>query len=214
MASPVGLAGGSASARSAGSGAAGILYQVGELALCVDISVAPQDDVAGDAVVAGVVPAQGHRVVGCRGGQARGTGGRLRGRHCVRGRAGQRLIIARVVGEGHLHFDGLAFVGIGQGVGAVRRSSDCVVVGQPLVGEGDVLQPVLVCDAGGVCGEGLADPGGTANGRCSRGWAVGYLWLGSKANRLRRRTGQRLIIARVVCEGHMHFDGVTSRQVV
>ena len=42
-----------------------------------------QDDVAGDAVVAGVVPGEGHGVVDI-GGEPRGTGGRLRRR--LRGR--------------------------------------------------------------------------------------------------------------------------------
>ena len=54
---------------------------------------------------------------------------------------------AAVVGKGHLHFDGLAFVGIGQGVSRAGSACDCSVVGQPLVGEGGVRETVSVLDA-------------------------------------------------------------------
>ena len=57
---------------------------------------------------------------------------------------GQRLLVVRVVCEAHLHFDGLAFISVGQGVGAGRRTSDCSVVAQPLVGEGGVC-PARPC---------------------------------------------------------------------
>ena len=67
-----------------GRGAARVRHQFGELALCVGIAVAPQDDVAGDAVVVGVVPGEGHRVVRDLGGESRGRRRRL-GRGCSRG---------------------------------------------------------------------------------------------------------------------------------
>ena len=44
--------------------------------------------------------------------------------HHLRCRAGQRLLVIGVVGEGRPHFDGLAFVGGDQSVGGVRCVRD------------------------------------------------------------------------------------------
>ena len=46
--------------------------------------------------------------------------------------------VALVVGEAHLHLDGLALVGVGQGVGRAGSACDFRVVGKPLVAEGGV----------------------------------------------------------------------------
>ena len=81
-------------------------------------------------------------------------GGRSR-RHRARCGAGQFLVIVGGVGEGDLHLDGLARVGIGQGVGGSGCPVDLSVVGQPLVGEGSVAEAVGVGYASGVDGQGL-----------------------------------------------------------
>ena len=54
-----------------------------------------------------------------------------------------------------MHLDGLALVGGNKDVGASGCPVDLGVISQPLVGEGHVVQPVGVFDAGGVGGEGL-----------------------------------------------------------
>ena len=88
------------------------------------------------------VPARGDR-----GGGGGGSNGRRR-------RAGQRLGVAGVVGEAHLHLDRRAQVGIHQRVGARRRRGDVrlgVVGGHPdpLVRVADAGQPVGIHDGGG-----------------------------------------------------------------
>jgi hypothetical protein len=71
----------------------------------------------------------------------------------LRAVAGQGLVVAGVVGEGHPHLDGLALVGGDQGVGGVRLPCyvgvGAVVAPDPLVAVGNVVQPVLVGDAVG-----------------------------------------------------------------
>ena len=70
--------------------------------------------------------------------------------------AGQRLLVVSVVGEAHLHLDGLALIGIYQGVGRTSGVLDVrvrtTVVPYPLVAVGDVGQPVSVRDVRGVRG--------------------------------------------------------------
>ena len=61
---------------------------------------------------------------------------RLRRRHRARGRAGQQLVVAGVVGETHCDRDELARVGAGQGVAGGGSPDDGLVVSKPLVGEG------------------------------------------------------------------------------
>ena len=121
-----------------------VRHQNAELAPLIVHADAPQDHVAGDAVVTGVVPAEDHLAVGCRGFEAPGLGGRLRGfrrRHRIRGRAGQRLVIAFIVGEADLNLNGLAQFAIGKGVCVACSPADVHIVSQPLVSEGSVLQP-------------------------------------------------------------------------
>ena len=68
--------------------------------------------------------------------------------------AGQRLLVAGVIGKTHLHLDGPALVGVNQGVGGVRRACDVrvggSVVSDPLVSVGNAGQPVIGGDARGV----------------------------------------------------------------
>ena len=114
--------------------AAGVLNMHLELARPIHRPVAPQDLVAGDAVVIGVVPGQRHDVMFCRSGQARRLGRRflrfrfgLRFRLCRHRRsclAGQRFPIARVVGETHPHHDDQARVDRNQCVGGPRLTLD------------------------------------------------------------------------------------------
>ena len=73
-------------------------------------------------------------------------------RHCARHGAGELLVVARVVGEGDPHPDGLARVGVGQGVGGSVCPVDLVVV-EPLVGEGRVVEAVVVGYVGSVGGQ-------------------------------------------------------------
>ena len=58
-----------------GGGAARVRHQFTERAPDIVLAHAPQDDVAGDAGVLGVVPGEDHLIVGRRGGEARGLGG-------------------------------------------------------------------------------------------------------------------------------------------
>ena len=58
-----------------GRGTTRIRHQYTELAPGIVLAHPPQDDVAGDAGVAGVVPGQDHLIVGRRGREARGLGG-------------------------------------------------------------------------------------------------------------------------------------------
>ena len=132
------------------------------------------------------------------GGRAgRGAVGR---RHCRRGRAGQRLGIVRVVAERHLDLDGLAHVCGHQHVGRDGGPADRRVVGQPLVGEGGIGQPVRVGDARGARRQRLSHLGRTSDGgRAGRG-AVGRRHYQSRLG------GQRLGIPPVVGERHPDLD--------
>ena len=92
-----------------------------------------------------------------------GTGRQRRSNDCrchrTRHGAGQLLVVAGVVGEGHSYRDGLARVGVAQGVGGSGCPVDLSVVVEPLVGEGCVVEAVAVGYVGGVGGEGLAHLG-------------------------------------------------------
>ena len=83
-----------------------------------------------------------------------GTGRQRRSNDCRRHRArcgaGQRLLVVSVVGEGHPHPDGLARVGGNKGVGGSGCPVDLGVVSEPLVGEGSVVEAVVVGYSGGV----------------------------------------------------------------
>ena len=129
----------------------------------------------------------------------------------IRGRAGQRCLVPRVVLEGDPHLDGLAYVVGHQGVGIARRIRDVrvrtAVVGNPLVGERSVFQPVRIGDAEGVRRERLAYVRRSSDDRFAGGGVVGCLLLDSKADRLRRLAGQGLLVPVVVGETALHFDG-------
>ena len=77
-------------------------------------------------------------------------------RRCHGGRAGQRLLVAPVVGEGHPHPDGLAQVFGSEGVGGPGGAGDIRVTGQPPVLEDNVVQAVDVHNARGVGRQRLA----------------------------------------------------------
>ena len=61
-----------------------------------------------------------------------------------RRRAGHRLLVAVIVGEGHMNLDGFARVCRNYGVAGGRGAVDVSIVGEPLVGEGCVGQAVRV----------------------------------------------------------------------
>ena len=69
-----------------------------------------------------------------------------RWKHRGRCRAGQFFLVAGVVGETDSHSDGLSFVGWGQGVAGACSFLNFSVVGQPLVGEENLVQAVGVGD--------------------------------------------------------------------
>ena len=115
---------------------------------------------------------------------------RCRGNH--HGVASQRLGIARIVGEGHDHLDGLARVSRHQGVCGVRCAEYAHVArpaaGDPLVGEVRVVQPVGVRNAGGLRRQRLAYLGSARDGRrtCGRTVFIGTLRAGhSRGRRVR-----------------------------
>ena len=179
--------------------------------------VPPQYLVACDALIPRVVPAKRHRIMAHRSGQASGYGRRLLGLRipgrdgCGRS-AGQGFVGALVVGKGHTDFDRLVLVGGDQRIcGACRilyiRVRGCVI-GNPLVAVGNVGQPVGVGNARSVRAQRFTHLGSAADCRRSRGRAVGCLWLDSKANRLRCRTDQGLLVGLVIREGHPNLDGL------
>ena len=107
-----------------------------------------------------------------RDGRRARRGGVRRARDRLRRRAGALLVAAEVVGETHLDLDLLAQVVVSQGVGGGGRVGDVLLVRRavgvhphPLVGVFDVVQPVLVLDAGDVDGELLPDRGRAGNHR-------------------------------------------------
>ena len=85
---------------------------------------------------------------------------------------GQRFLILGVVGEGHLHLDGLANVGGRQGVAFAGRARDVHVVSEPLVAVGHVAQSVGVPDVRRVRLQRLPHLGRSADGGRTRGRAV------------------------------------------
>ena len=127
--------------------------------------------------------------------RTRGTG---RGGHRRRRRAGQRLGIAAVVVEGHPHLEGLAQVGVDQGVGRVGRVGDVRRVRHavrvhphPLVAVADIGQAVRVRDAREVNGQRLPDRRRAGNrGRARRRGA------GQRAE-CRRRLGPLAVSNRI-----------------
>ena len=105
-----------------------------------------------------------------------GGGGEVAGRsrpavaqHRTRGRAGQGLLVAAAVGEGHSDLDGPALVGGYELVGRAGRilhiRIGCSVTGYPLVGERLAAQTVGVGDAGDVRRQRLAHLRRAADGR-------------------------------------------------
>ena len=52
--------------------------------------------------------------------------------------------VSRIVGERHLNLDGLALVGLGQGIGLARSSRYVGVGGEPLVAKDGVVELVGV----------------------------------------------------------------------
>ena len=119
-------------------------------------------------------------------GDDQGRGGQLRV-------AGQRLGVARIVGEGDPHLDGFALVVAGHGVGGACRSLDVGAGADPLVGEDRAGQTVLVLDA--VCG---------------RGQRLAGLHRPGDARPARRRAVRPLAHR----GGHLlHLDGVGARAV-
>ena len=166
-----------------------------------------------EAVVVGYAGGVGGEGLAHLGGAGDGgrTCGRVVGRRGSRGHrarpgAGELLVVAGVVGEGHPHFDGLARVGGNKGVAAGGGAVDLGVVGEPLVGEGSVVEAVIVGYAGGVGGEGLAHLGGAGDGGQPGGRGVGR--RRSRGHRARPGAGELLAVAGVVGEGHPHFDGL------
>ena len=101
----------------------------------------------------------------------------------------------------HLNLDGLALVGLGQGIGLARSSRYVGVGGEPLVAKDGVVEPVGVGYADGLRRErfpNLDDPGDGGHTRSRV--------IGQASNRIRCRAGQRLLVARVVGEGDLHPD--------
>ena len=92
------------------------------------------------------------------------------GRHRRRCHAGQRLLVARIIGKTHPHLDSPALVGCHHGVGRVRRSRDVrvvsAVVPDPLVAVGDAGYAVGVPNARGVRRQRFPDLGRPSDG----GW--------------------------------------------
>ena len=103
----------------------------------------------------------------------RGRRGRA---HRRRRRAGERLGMAEVVVEAHPHLEGLAQVGVDQGVGArilARNVGLRAVHPNPLVRVGGAGQPVRIHDAGGDRRQRLAHLGRARDGRRARRRGVG-----------------------------------------
>ena len=99
------------------------------------------------------------------------------GRHCRRGRTGQRFGVAPVVGESHRDRDGPARVGAGQGVRGLGGADDGRAVGLPLVGEDNDAHPVGVGDTRDVRRERLAYLRRAADAGLTRGRTVGQRQL-------------------------------------
>ena len=104
------------------------------------------------AVVGGRLPGQGDLLVSGGDGEVAGRSRRAVAQHRARGRAGQGLLVAAAVDEGHSDLDSLDLVGGYEGVGRVGRllyiRIGCPVTGYPLVGERFAAQTVGVGDAG------------------------------------------------------------------
>ncbi len=132
----------------------------------------------------------------------RGDQGDRRGR---RRRAGQRLVVAGIVGEAHRHLDRLALVRRHQRVGARRRLGDGrlggVVHPDPLVRVADAGQPVGIHDGGGDRRQRLPDLRRARDRRRARRKVVVR-----RRDGRRRLAGQRLGVAGVVGEAHPHRD--------
>ena len=124
----------------------------------------------------------------------------------IRGRTGQRCLVPRVVDDGDPHLDGLALVVGHQRIGGIRLARDVriggSVIGNPLVGVGRVVQPVVVGNAGSVRREQLPNLGRPADGRFAGGPIVGR-----RRDCSRSLTDQGFPVVGVVGEGHTHLDG-------
>ena len=103
------------------------------------------------AVVFGRLPGQGDLLVSSGGGEVAGRFRRAVAPHGTRGRAGQSLLVAAAVGEGHSDLYEPALVGVYELVGRVGRllyiRIGCSVTGYPLVGERFAAQTVGVGNA-------------------------------------------------------------------
>ena len=128
------------------------------------------------AVVGGRVPGQGDLLVSSGGGEIAGRSRRAVAKHGTRGHAGQGLLVAAVVDEGHSDLDGLALVGVYELVGRVGRllyiRIGCSVTGYPLVGERFAAQTVGVGNAGDDRRQRLSHLGSAADGGRAGGRAV------------------------------------------
>ena len=107
----------------------------------------------------------GAPVMGLGGAQESGGQRRTCRSYGLRCGAGQRLFVARIVGEGYPHADGFSQVGLCDCVGGIGGSGDFRVAGQPLIVEDGIGKAVGVADAGRDCGQRLAHRRRTANGR-------------------------------------------------
>ena len=127
-----------------------------------------------------------------------------RHRHRTRCGAGELLVAAGVVGEGYAHFDRFALLLLlllllllisNKGVAGSGCPVDLSVVGQPLVGEGSVVEAVTVGYAGGVGGEGLPDLGRPTDGGQPDGRGIGK----RRSRRHSRRPGAGELLVAVGC---------------
>ena len=137
----------------------------------------------------GRIGGHGHRTGPDHGAAAQGGDGADGGvgsRHraaCRIRLAGERLGMAEVVVEAHPHLEGLAQVGVDQGVGArilARNVGLRAVHPDPLVRVGGAGQPVVIHDAGGDRRQRLAHLGRARDGRRARRRGVGAPGVGDE----------------------------------
>ena len=191
-----------------GIGAAGVLHEgvvvpgapVGTLL----VGAATLDAVAGDRGSVGRFPGQLDRAALLR--DRTHVAWRRRKCRCYRcGRlTGQCLFIARFVGKGHLHLDGLARVAGNEDIGGARSALDFrVPARKPLVTERRSSQSVSVRNPGGGGRQRLSDLGSATDGGSAGGRAIG-----AGRHRAGCRASQRLSVAFVIGEGHADLDGL------
>ena len=119
--------------------------------------------------------------------------------HGTCGGAGQGLLVAAVVDEGHSDLDGLALVGVYELVGRVGRllyiRIGCSVTGYPLVGERFAAQTV-----------------GVGNARYARRQRLSHLCRATDGGRAGRRGVPTLIIGLSQCNALSERGGQEQRQ--